>query len=114
MLSWVSLQLYPQNPIANESKNSVFALFYLEGHVLQEVSSAVVLGVLSTGTGIDEDTDGGSLGRGVSLGGDGQTVLEGGDAGGGSNLGSSDSGKRTNSLDDLRIAQSKYVKNKTR
>lgn len=92
-----------------KKQNPAIAFFYLEGHVLQEVSSAVVLGVLSTGTGIDENTDGGSLGGGVSLGGDGQTVLEGGDAGGGSNLGSSDSGKRTNSLDDLRIDQSKCI-----
>ena len=65
--------------------------------MLQEVSSAVVLGVLSTGTGIDEDTDGGGLGRGVRLGGDGQTVLKVGDAGAGGVVGSG-SGKRADSL----------------
>lgn len=63
--------------------------------MLQEVSSAVVLGVLGAGTGINENTDGGSLGRGVGLGGDGQSVLEGGDAG----AGDSSSGKRADSLD---------------
>lgn len=81
--------------------------------MLQEVSSAVVLGVLSTGTGINEDTDGGSLGRGVGLGGDGQTVLEGGDAGTGSNVGSSGGGKRTNSLVDC-VAQFRILNDKTR
>jgi len=70
-------------------------LFYLEGHVLQEVSGTVVLGGLGTGTGINENTDGGGLGRGVRLGSDGQSVLEGGDAGAGDG---SSSGKRADSL----------------
>jgi len=61
------------------------------------VSSAVVLGVLGTGTSIDKDTDGSGLGRRVRLGGDGQTVLEVGDAGAGG-MGRSSSGKRADGL----------------
>jgi hypothetical protein len=72
-------------------------LIYLEGHMLQEVSSAVVLGVLSTGTSIDKDTDGSGLSRRVRLGGNSQAVLEVGDAGAGG-VGGSGSGKRANSL----------------
>ncbi len=73
------------------------AMGYLESHVLQEVGGTVVLGSLSAATGVDEHTDGGSLGGGVGLGRDGQTVLERGDAGA-RNLSGSSSGQGANGL----------------
>jgi hypothetical protein len=53
----------------------------LEGHVLEEVSSARGLVGLCARASIDPHADGGGLGGGVGLGGDGQTVGEGGDLG---------------------------------
>mmetsp|Transcript_1750 Transcript_1750/g.4298 ORF Transcript_1750/g.4298 Transcript_1750/m.4298 type:complete len:308 (-) Transcript_1750:19-942(-) len=53
----------------------------LEGHVLQEVRSSVVLGRLVTGSRIDPHADGGSLGAGNGLAADAQTVSEGRDVG---------------------------------
>ncbi len=47
----------------------------LEHHVLEEVSNTVVLLSLETATGIDEDTDGGSITI-HSLGGNTDTVLQ--------------------------------------
>lgn len=51
---------------------------YLEGKVLEEVSSAVCSVGLGAGAGIDPYTDGRGLGVGRVLGGDGETVAEGG------------------------------------
>jgi hypothetical protein len=54
----------------------------LEGHVLEEVGSAVRLVRLRTRASVDPDTDGRGLRRGVRLGRDGEAVREGGDFGG--------------------------------
>jgi len=70
---------------------------YLECHVLQKVGSAVVLGIFSTATGIDEDANSGGLDRGVGLCGDRQAILERGDAGT-RDLSSGRGGKGANSL----------------
>lgn len=51
---------------------------YLEGKVLEEVSSAVCSVGLGAGAGIDPYTDGRGLGVGRVLGGDGEAVAEGG------------------------------------
>ena len=71
---------------------------YLEGHVLEKVSSTVVLGILSAAAGINEDTNSGSFHRGVRLGGNREAILERGDTGA-RNLGSSRGSKRANGLD---------------
>lgn len=51
---------------------------YLEGKVLEEVSSAVGLVGLGAAAGIDPDTDGRGLGVGRVLSGDSEAVAEGG------------------------------------
>lgn len=56
----------------------VAVVVYLEGKVLEEVSSAVGLVGLGAGAGIDPNTDGRGLGVGRVLGGNGEAVAEGG------------------------------------
>ena len=51
---------------------------YLEGKVLEEVSSAVGSVGLGAAAGIDPDTNGRGLGVGRVLGGDGEAIAEGG------------------------------------
>lgn len=54
------------------------SVVYLEGKVLEEVSSAVGLVGLGAATSIDPNTDGGSLGVGRVLSSNGEAVAEGG------------------------------------
>lgn len=54
---------------------------YLKGEVLQEVGGAICLCCLGARTGINPHANGGGLGVGRVLGGDGQAILEGGGLG---------------------------------
>jgi hypothetical protein len=58
--------------------DSMAVVVYLEGKVLEEVSSAVGLVGLCAAAGIDPNTDGRGLGVGRVLGGNGEAVAEGG------------------------------------
>lgn len=70
-------QAVSRRPLVRSAWESV----YLKGQVLEEVCGAICLCCLGSRTGINPHANGGGLGVGRMLGGDGETILEGGSLG---------------------------------